>query len=113
MAKSKTTKAGKAKATKSNAGGKPRRAKQTEIPGTERVQHADLRAALERLDEADVALGEAHEERTDAAGAVLALMKKKKLPTYLDEQLKKRVDVVAGEPKLRVKSLEKKSEASA
>ena len=101
-------KAVKVEAAVTGKAGKNPRAKQLEVPGTERVQDPEIRAAAEELAEAGEALTEAHKSREDAAVALIAIMQKKKLKTYVDETLKLRVDLVAGAERVKLKRLEEK-----
>jgi hypothetical protein len=92
---------------------KGKRPKQLEVPGTERVQDPEIRAAAEELAEAGEALTEAHKERETAATALIEIMRKKKLKTYVDEKLKLRVDLVSGAEKVKLKRLEEKGSKAA
>ena len=99
-------------AVKGKAGKKPR-AKQLEVPGTERVQDPEIRACAEDLAEASETLSEAHTEREQAAERLIAMMTKKKLKSYVDEKLKLRVDLVTGREKVKLKRLEEKGSSAA
>jgi len=107
MAKAKTTKA-KVSGKGATKGGKRARAKQLEVPGTERVQDAGIRAAIERLRDAKAELADARKEEDVAAEQLIALMARKKLGTYVDEQLHVRVDVASGSARVKLKSTAKK-----
>jgi hypothetical protein len=97
---------------KGKAGKKPR-AKQLEVPGTERVQDPEIRACAEDLAEASETLSEAHTEREQAAERLIAMMTKKALKSYVDEKLKLRVDLVTGREKVKLKRLEEKGSSAA
>ena len=87
--------------------------KQFEVFGTERVQDPAIRDAIDRHTNAKRDVADARNELDVAADQLVALMSKKKLTTYLDEQLRMRVDVVSGAARVKVKALkEKKSKGS-
>ena len=92
---------------------KGKRPKQLEVPGTERVQDPEIRAAAEELAEAGETLTEAHKAREEAAVALIEIMQAKKLKTYVDEALHLRVDLVSGKSKVKLKRLEEKASAAA
>lgn len=92
---------------------KGKRAKQLEVPGTERVQDPEIRSAAEDLAEAGEVLTEAHRAREEAASNLIEIMKSKKLKTYVDEKLKLRVDLVSGAEKVKLKRLEEKGSKAA
>ena len=100
MAKAKTNTKSK---TKGGARKAQARGKQLEVPGTEQKLDPKMHAAVSRLVDASVEEGRARTESTNAREDIAALMKKKKLTTYLDPKLKVRVEIVKSDAVTRVK----------
>jgi len=79
------------------------RAKQSEIPGTERAVHKDIRAKAEALFEARSERMELTKQESKLSGELMALMKKHGLTEHIEGDMK--ISIVAVDEKVKVKRL--------